>query len=88
MAVRVLVVDDSGFFRQRVTGLMSIVHPLEVTGSTVNSSEAFEQGDRVSCSEEQAGYVIIDLPALMTDSGLIERKLCLPDIGASITQRV
>jgi two-component system chemotaxis response regulator CheB len=43
MAVRVLVVDDSGFFRRRVTEILNADPRLEVIGSASNGKEAIEQ---------------------------------------------
>lgn len=43
MAVRVLVVDDSGFFRRRVTEILNADPQLEVIGSASNGQEAIEQ---------------------------------------------
>lgn len=43
MAVRVLVVDDSGFFRRRVTEILNADPHLEVIGSAGNGKEAIEQ---------------------------------------------
>jgi two-component system chemotaxis response regulator CheB len=43
MAVRVLVVDDSGFFRRRVTEMLNADPHLEVIGSASNGKEAIEQ---------------------------------------------
>lgn len=43
MAVRVLVVDDSGFFRRRVTEMLEMDPRLEVIGSASNGKEAVEQ---------------------------------------------
>lgn len=43
MAVRVLVVDDSGFFRRRVTEILSIDPGLQVVGSAANGLEAVEK---------------------------------------------
>ncbi|HLA75247.1 MAG TPA: chemotaxis response regulator protein-glutamate methylesterase [Gammaproteobacteria bacterium] len=43
MAVRVLVVDDSGFFRRRVTEMLSADPAIEVIGTAVNGQEAIEK---------------------------------------------
>lgn len=43
MAVRVLVVDDSGFFRRRVTEMLNADPQLEVIGTAGNGKEALEQ---------------------------------------------
>jgi len=43
MAVRVLVVDDSGFFRRRVTEMLNADPQLEVIGSAGNGQEAIDQ---------------------------------------------
>ncbi|PKM44185.1 MAG: chemotaxis response regulator protein-glutamate methylesterase [Gammaproteobacteria bacterium HGW-Gammaproteobacteria-1] len=43
MPVRVLVVDDSGFFRRRLTEMLNADPRLEVVGAAVNGAEAVEQ---------------------------------------------
>jgi len=43
MAVKVLVVDDSGFFRRRVTEILSSDPNIEVVGTATNGKEAIEQ---------------------------------------------
>jgi len=43
MAVRVLVVDDSGFFRRRVTEILNSDRELEVVGSAVDGAEAIKK---------------------------------------------
>lgn len=43
MTVRVLVVDDSGFFRRRVTEILSADAAIEVVGAAVNGQEAVEK---------------------------------------------
>lgn len=43
MAIRVLVVDDSGFFRRRVTEMLDSDPRLEVVGTAANGVEAVEQ---------------------------------------------
>ncbi len=43
MPVRVLVVDDSGFFRRRLTEILSADKHIEVVGSAANGKEAVEQ---------------------------------------------
>ncbi len=43
MAVRVLVVDDSGFFRRRVTEMLEADPMIDVIGSAANGKEAIEQ---------------------------------------------
>jgi len=40
MAVRVLVVDDSGFFRRRVTEMLEADHAIEVVGNAENGNDA------------------------------------------------
>jgi len=47
MAVRVLVVDDSGFFRRRVTEMLNADPRLEVIGSASNGKEAIEQVEKL-----------------------------------------
>lgn len=47
MAVRVLVVDDSGFFRRRVTEMLNADPQLEVIGSASNGQEAIEQVNKL-----------------------------------------
>ncbi len=43
MTIRVLVVDDSGFFRRRVTEMLSSDSNLQVVGSASNGQEAIDQ---------------------------------------------
>ncbi len=43
MAVRVLVVDDSGFFRRRVTEMLEADSNIKVVGTASNGKEAIEQ---------------------------------------------
>lgn len=43
MATRVLVVDDSGFFRRRVTEILENDTHLEVIGAATNGKEAVEK---------------------------------------------
>ena len=43
MAVKVLVVDDSGFFRRRVTEILSSDPNIQVIGTATNGKEAIEQ---------------------------------------------
>ncbi|HGX91949.1 MAG TPA: chemotaxis response regulator protein-glutamate methylesterase [Candidatus Tenderia sp.] len=43
MPVRVLVVDDSGFFRKRLTEILSADKHIEVIGSAADGKEAIEQ---------------------------------------------
>ncbi|MCG8608908.1 MAG: chemotaxis response regulator protein-glutamate methylesterase [Pseudomonadales bacterium] len=47
MAVRVLVVDDSGFFRRRVCEILKSVTEIEVVGTASNGREAVEQSKRL-----------------------------------------
>ncbi|MGV8919906.1 MAG: protein-glutamate methylesterase/protein-glutamine glutaminase [Pseudomonas sp.] len=43
MAVKVLVVDDSGFFRRRVSEILSADPNIQVVGTATNGKEAIEQ---------------------------------------------
>jgi two-component system chemotaxis response regulator CheB len=43
MAVKVLVVDDSGFFRRRVSEILSSDSTIQVVGTATNGKEAIEQ---------------------------------------------
>lgn len=43
MAVKVLVVDDSGFFRRRVSEILSSDSGIEVIGTATNGREAIDQ---------------------------------------------
>ncbi|SEQ17517.1 two-component system, chemotaxis family, response regulator CheB [Ectothiorhodospira magna] len=47
MAVRVLVVDDSGFFRRRIVDILNADPSIEVVGSAVNGQEAVDQAARL-----------------------------------------
>ena len=43
MAVKVLVVDDSGFFRRRVSEILSADPNIQIVGTATNGKEAIEQ---------------------------------------------
>ncbi|GLH49475.1 protein-glutamate methylesterase/protein-glutamine glutaminase [Pseudomonas lactis] len=43
MAVKVLVVDDSGFFRRRVSEILSADPTIQVVGTAINGKEAIDQ---------------------------------------------
>lgn len=43
MSVKVLVVDDSGFFRKRINEILSSVAEIEVIGAATNGKEALEK---------------------------------------------
>ena len=43
MAVKVLVVDDSGFFRRRVSEILSADPSIQVVGTATNGKEAIDQ---------------------------------------------
>ena len=43
MVVKVLVVDDSGFFRRRLTEILSADSNIQVVGTAINGKEAIEQ---------------------------------------------
>ena len=47
MAVKVLVVDDSSFFRRRVSEILNADPRLEVVGNAVNGKEAVEMAARM-----------------------------------------
>ncbi|MGH1462109.1 MAG: protein-glutamate methylesterase/protein-glutamine glutaminase [Neptuniibacter sp.] len=47
MPVKVLIVDDSGFFRHRISDLLSGDKRIEVVGSASNGREAIEQAKRL-----------------------------------------
>ncbi|MDT8370544.1 MAG: chemotaxis response regulator protein-glutamate methylesterase [Gammaproteobacteria bacterium] len=47
MAIRVLIVDDSGFFRRRLTEIISSDRHLEVVGIAENGLQAIEQAKRL-----------------------------------------
>ena len=47
MPVKVLIVDDSGFFRQRITDILSSDSRLEVIGVASNGREAVEQAKKL-----------------------------------------
>jgi two-component system chemotaxis response regulator CheB len=61
MAVRVLVVDDSGFFRRRVTEILEADPLIEVIGSAANGEEAIEQ---VSKLKPDVITMDIEMPVL------------------------
>jgi two-component system chemotaxis response regulator CheB len=43
MAVKVLVVDDSGFFRRRVSEILASDSGIQVVGTATNGKEAIDQ---------------------------------------------
>ena len=45
MSIRVLVVDDSGFFRRRVTDIINADGRMEVVGVASNGLEAIEMNE-------------------------------------------
>ncbi|WP_415890240.1 protein-glutamate methylesterase/protein-glutamine glutaminase [Neptuniibacter sp. SY11_33] len=47
MSIKVLVVDDSGFFRHRITDLLSGDSRIEVVGSAQNGKEGVEQAKKL-----------------------------------------
>lgn len=47
MPIRVLVVDDSGFFRRRVSEMLAADNRLEVVGTAANGQEAIDQASRL-----------------------------------------
>jgi two-component system chemotaxis response regulator CheB len=47
MPVRVLIVDDSGFFRRRLTEMLNADPRLEVVGAAANGAEAVEQAAKL-----------------------------------------
>lgn len=47
MTIKVLVVDDSGFFRRRLSELINADSRLEVIGTAVNGQEAVDQAARL-----------------------------------------
>lgn len=47
MPVRVLIVDDSGFFRQRISGILSQDSRIEVVGTANNGLEAIEKNSEL-----------------------------------------
>ena len=48
MAVKVLVVDDSSFFRRRVSEILNADPRLEVVGNAVNGKEAVDMASRLN----------------------------------------
>ncbi|RDH43618.1 protein-glutamate methylesterase/protein-glutamine glutaminase [Zooshikella ganghwensis] len=48
MAIKVLIVDDSGFFRRRLTELLSKDPLLEVVGTAQNGQEAIDKNNELS----------------------------------------
>ncbi len=48
MSVRVLVVDDSGFFRRRLTEMLNSDKRLEVVGEAANGQEAIDQARKLN----------------------------------------
>ena len=56
MAVKVLVVDDSGFFRRRVSEILSSDPNIQVIGTATNGREAIDQACGRSCSAVRLRY--------------------------------
>lgn len=61
MAVRVLVVDDSGFFRRRVTEILNADSSIQVIGSAVDGQEAI---DKVAELKPDVVTMDIEMPVL------------------------
>lgn len=47
MTIRVLVVDDSGFFRRRVKEILEEDSSLSVVGDAANGQEAIDQAEKI-----------------------------------------
>ena len=57
MAVKVLVVDDSGFFRRRVSEILSADPNIQVIGTATNGREAIDQAlALVSCKADRTAF--------------------------------
>ena len=85
MAVKVLVVDDSGFFRRRVSEILSADPNIQVVGTATNGKEAIDQAlalkpEPVDISPEIRLSIIetlISIDALLDDLGSRTREIFL-----------
>jgi two-component system chemotaxis response regulator CheB len=70
MAVRVLVVDDSGFFRRRLTEIFAADPGIAVVGTAANGQEALEQVARL-----QPDVITMDIEMPVMDGITAVRRL-------------
>ena len=70
MATRVLVVDDSGFFRRRVTEILEEDHSLTVIGAAANGQEAVEKA-----AELKPDVITMDIEMPVMDGITATRKI-------------
>lgn len=77
MTIKVLVVDDSGFFRRRLTELINADARLQVVGTASNGQEAIEQATRLRPDVITMDY---EMPVMdgITSLREIHRKLGIP----------
>ena len=71
MPVKVLIVDDSGFFRQRINDILSGDARLEVVGMATNGREAVELVKQL-----RPDVVTMDVEVLKLLSRIMISKLC------------
>jgi len=77
MAIKVLVVDDSGFFRRRLTELINADARLQVIGTASNGQEAIDEASRLRPDVITMDY---EMPVMDGITALreIHRKLGIP----------
>jgi len=77
MTIKVLVVDDSGFFRRRLTELINADGRLQVIGTASNGQEAIDQAGRLRPDVITMDY---EMPVMdgITSLREIHRKLRIP----------
>lgn len=77
MAIKVLVVDDSGFFRRRLTELINADVRLQVVGTASNGQEAIDEATRLRPDVITMDY---EMPVMdgITSLREIHRKLGIP----------
>lgn len=77
MTIKVLVVDDSGFFRRRLTELINADARLQVIGTASNGQEAIDEASRLRPDVITMDY---EMPVMdgITSLREIHRKLSIP----------
>ena len=77
MAIKVLVVDDSGFFRRRLTELINADARLQVVGTAANGQEGIDEAKRLRPDVITMDY---EMPVMdgITSLREIHRKLGIP----------
>jgi len=78
MAVKVLVVDDSGFFRRRVSEILSADPSIQVVGTATNGKEAIDQAMAL-----KPDVITMDYEMPMMD-GITATKIIRSEISGDI----